>query len=213
MKKVPPDKTVVARKGKKKPSIPAADLFKAKVAYWSKRKKKFGDRAVAHIRESRAKQAERIGEHVKRALDGKFFEHGLDYGCGYGRMIPYLLKHCGHVWAVDIMKDWVNRAGNTSKTVTAKLLNAFKLPIEDGSIDFIADIMTTQGFTSDEKKLAFAEMSRVAAPGASVLCLTKSSDGLDVISGLDWINPPTCNYVKDIDQSGDEYCLIVGSLL
>lgn len=204
------------KKKAKKPrrlDVSPVDLFRAKKTFWAKRKKRFGDKAVANVKEDRTKQADRIGAHLRKALDGKFFDHGLDYGCGYGRMLPHLAKHCGHIWAVDIMKDWVDRAGNSSRNVTPKLLNAFKLPVADNSVDFIADIMTTQGFSAEEQQIAYDEFERVAASGATVICLTKSSDGLGMLTRLDWADPPSCTYVKDIDQSGDEYCLIVGSLL
>lgn len=183
--------------------------------YWTNRRKKLGDGAVGRKGEDHVKQGLRIANHIVPCLEQRssanFPEHGLDFGCGYGRLTPYIAANCGHLWAADIFDDWAMRAASGHITVTPLVLKDFKLPFEDGAIDLIVDAMSTQGLDESAKKAVFKEFRRVARGGALVLSL--SNEEPDWTRAMVWEGEPSTWRVRDIDQAGDLYCLTAGCLL
>jgi len=189
-------------------------MFAETLKYWQKRKKSFGDKSVGSIAENRDRQGAAIQEELTRALDDTFYTHGLDFGCGYGRLTPYFSARCSHLWVADIFDDWTMRAASECAT-TPVTLSSYTLPFEGGTFDFVADIMTVQSINEKDRITVIRELSRVTAAGGTIVSLMKVdqiSKKLDIakafrLSGVRRIE------MDHIDKKREQYCLIVGTRL
>lgn len=190
-------------------------MFPETFRYWKKRKTQYGDKSVGNIAEDHTRQGTVIGRELAKLLAGKFVTHGMDFGCGYGRLTPCLVPHCAHVWAVDLFGDWTGRAANASKTITPTTLSSYTLPFDDGSFDLVLDVMTLQSMHRRDWVEAAGELSRVVASGGHIITLNKASfiqqnraeffDLLKVADhDLDWRD------LDVIDKKREPYCLIGG---
>lgn len=193
-------------------------MFSETLSYWKKRKKVHGDKAVGNVSEDAKQQGVAIGRELTKLLGDKFFTHGLDFGCGWGRITPYLVTHCGHLWVADIFSDWAGRAGAVGKSVTPVTLDAYELPFYDGAFDLTVDIMTLQSVNSKDWKLSAKELARVTARGGTIITLMKhdmaranDSEVLTLLE-IESHDPLWCN-IDTIDKSRELYCLITGTRL
>lgn len=191
-------------------------MFSETLSYWQKRKKRFGDKCVGNVGENHTAQGQRIIAELTRVLGERFVEHGLDYGCGYGRITPWLVPRCGHVWAVDLFSDWTGRAASVAKTVTPVVLaGGYQLPFEDGAFDLVLDIMTLQSINERDWKDCAGELARVTAVGGTIVSLMKP----DMVKAgdheiVDLLEVEASVVELDtVDKSRDPYCLIVGTKL
>lgn len=194
-----------------------SDLFASQFRNWQNRKNRMGDGAVGRVDESYCEQGERIARHLNLALDCAFYEHGLDFGCGWGRFSGLVGCHCGHLWVADLFDDWVQRAANMIPTSTPVVLRKQRLPLDDGSMTLVIDIMTLQSIDNDAlAREAMHELRRVTRRGATVLSLhvvkprapTRTPAKLASHLGLSKWKSLECT---DIDRAGDTYSLIVGT--
>jgi hypothetical protein len=151
--------------------------FDKQVGIWSKRRQQMGDGAVGRRGEDAVEQAKRTQSWLDKWLPGKrCYEHGLDFGCGWGRFTPALALQCGHLWAVDVFSDWAERAAADSINVTPVCLSSAVLPLADESMELVVDLQTLQSL-DDSLLIAYSkELSRVAAPGATVISMHEASD-------------------------------------
>lgn len=186
--------------------------FSAEVAYWHNRRGKLGDGAVGRKGEDFIKQGHRIAELLSPEMT-KYAEHGLDFGCGWGRLISLISRTCGHVWAVDILDDWVLRAEQAAPNATGICLREPTLPLESASIDRLVDVMSLQSARDEGIHLVVCrELKRVLAPGAQILSLSLASDPLrERRMQLLGLTEHTDVRSTTVDQAGDEYCLLVGT--
>ena len=145
--------------------------FEKQVNTWTIRRRKMGDGAVGRKGEDYHKQAERTAAWLTKWLpDESYYEHGLDFGCGWGRFTEFLAAHCGHLWAVDVFQDWVDRAAKAIN-VTPVCLAGAKLPATTGSIGLIVDLQTLQSL-DDALLITYSkELQRIAEPGATVISM------------------------------------------
>jgi ubiquinone/menaquinone biosynthesis C-methylase UbiE len=190
--------------------LPARTPFDVAKVEWEKRRRRLGDRAVGRVGEDYTEQSIRI----TRALDLKgYYPHALDFGCGWGRFSNLLTHHCGHLWAVDIYEDWVERAARWAG-VTGITLTSTEIPLEDDSMNLIVDIMTFQSIRSTQLRAEYAkELKRVLIPGGTVISLGKADDEwlrhtLPLAMGLD--PDKTFTSSERIDEADEEYNLLVG---
>ena len=142
--------------------------FEEQVDAWEGRRHKLGDPAVGRRGESHEKQAARVRAEVTTLLRdlGPFFPHGLDFGCGWGRLAPTLAEYCGHLWLVDVIDEWVARAADSCRTGSPIVLTKPQLPLPAGSVQLVFDGMTLQSI--DHADVFFAEtamLRRVLSPG------------------------------------------------
>jgi len=192
-------------------------MFTKQHANWQRRKRDIGDRAVGNRDENVNEQAEHIARYVKMTLADNFYEHGLDFGCGWGRFTELLVQHCGHLWAIDIFADWLARATSVAATVSPVELSAQQLPVDDGSMDLVVDIMTLQSIDSDLlAREAMHELRRAARAGAAVISLhvlkprapTRTGAQRAAHLGLSkWQE----TVVNNIDRNGQPYSYLVGT--
>jgi len=190
-------------------------MFSETLKYWTKRKKQFGDRAVGNVAEDRTRQGTVISAELAKVLDNRFYTHGLDFGCGYGRLMPYLSAHCGHIWAVDIFDDWVDRSSLENNNVTPVTLDSYVLPFETGTFDLVADIMTVQSINEKDQATTLRELARVTASGGKIISLMKNGQQLKKldVSKLLKLSGFTQTNLDHIDKKRDQYCLIAGTRL
>jgi hypothetical protein len=175
-----------------------------------------GDGAVGRRGENAVKQGERIAVAIADELeiDKQHYEHGLDFGCGWGRLSPVLAECCQHLWVVDIFDDWVQRAASLPN-VTGVTLTGPQLPLDKQSVNLIADIMTFQSIASPQLKAQYAsELLRVAVPGATFISLAKANDEWTRNSMIQQLKLPNSVRAvrRHIDEAGDEYYFLVGKL-
>jgi len=191
-------------------------VFDQHMQTWKKRRKRMGDGAVGRVGENYTRQRKHVEPHLLKAFGNDFFKHGLDFGCGWGRFTRLLSSRCGHAWAVDIFDDWVDRAASTDTNVTPTQLRAPQFPYEDGAFDLVADIMTLQSLDDELLQTYSAELKRVAAPGALVVSVHVTRDGIrDVENRATLLELGTWDVVKttSIDDSREEYCFLAGRRL
>ena len=189
--------------------------FDRQLGKWQQRKRRLGDRAVGRLDESHVAQGKQIVKYIAPWLEG-FYNHGLDFGCGWGRFSKLLAQHCGHLWAVDLFEDWTVRAAETAPTITPVVLNEPKLPLEPRSIDLAVDIMTLQSIPDDALMLMLAdELKRVTVPGARVISLHYVKPELTTRTAIhrakqlglaDWEEIRA----NDIDKADETYSFLVG---
>ena len=193
------------------------ERFATQLRHWKRRKTRLGDAAVGRIGESHVDQGTRIAKYLDMTIDGNFYEHGLDFGCGWGRFSEQLASCCGHLWVADIFKDWVLRAEYADVVVSPVVMTSQTLPLADGSMDLVADIMTLQSIDNDSlARAAMHELRRVARSGATVITLhvvkskapTRTAAQRAAHLGLsNW----TEKVIADIDQSGEQYSYLTGT--
>ena len=192
------------------------NVFETQYRQWQRRKRDFGDRAVGRRDESVEDQGKRIAKHIGSALKDAFFEHGLDFGCGWGRLSGLLVKHCGHLWVADLFNDWVARAMSTGAATSPVVMRSQKLPLDDASMDLVVDAMTIQSIDNDAlAREAMHELRRVARPGATVISLhvikprapTRTAPQRAAHLGLSKWEELTLN---DVDRANEDYSYLVG---
>jgi SAM-dependent methyltransferase len=190
-------------------------MFSETLKYWTKRKKQFGDRSVGNVAEDRVQQGMMISVELAKVINGTFYTHGLDFGCGYGRLTPYLSVRCGHLWAADIFNDWIERAVVGNNNITPVILDSYVLPFETGTFDFVADIMTVQSINEKDRAIALRELARVTTPGGKIVSLMKGDQQLKQldVSKLLKLSGATQTNLDHIDKKRDQFCLIVGTRL
>lgn len=148
--------------------------------FWQLRYKQSGDAVVGRAKEDHRVQTSRIVGHLKRVIPvGTYYERGLDFGSGWGRMLPYLSELCGHVWAADIVPVALDRLTNQiNSNVTPCLLQwPYQIPALTGSFDLLFSCLVLQHITSDEFfNHAACELRRVMKPGSTILLIDNAVD-------------------------------------
>jgi ubiquinone/menaquinone biosynthesis C-methylase UbiE len=179
---------------------------------WQQRRQRLGDGAVGRKGEDYRAQGNRIAEQLRTHLDQHHFEHGLDYGCGWGRLSGLIDQYCGHLWVADIFSDWTARAA-TKPTMTPLTLDSHVLPLEAKSVNLIVDIMTLQSVGELLLAACANELQRVAVPGARIIVLQHQVPGREpkVLANLLHLSDGwKAHETVTIDQSGDAYYFLVG---
>jgi len=152
--------------------------FDQHVRFWESKSKK-GESYVGRIGEDHLLQKKAIESLLMTRLKTTdFFTDGLDFGCGYGRFVPFLSNFCGHLWAVDIVPDIVERVRGVAPTVSAlKVSHPIILPFKGGRIDFVWACLVFQHLVAPEFfSAACQEIRRVTKPGARMIVIDNAVD-------------------------------------
>jgi len=186
--------------------------FPVVLRYWEDRRDKLGDAAVGRKGEDYIKQGDRIQALLGDALSG-FFSHGLDFGCGWGRLTPAIAGVCGHVWVADIIDEWVARAASLLPNTTGLRIASENIPLESESMDLVVDIMSLQSIQDDWLHLRMCkELRRVLRPSGRFVSLAKLDDPhRERRIALVGLSDVTDVRSRSVDQAGDEYCLLTGA--
>jgi ubiquinone/menaquinone biosynthesis C-methylase UbiE len=142
--------------------------------FWRERALKYGDRYIGHISENYKVQQARIEALLRQRVNPAVpYEDMLDLGCGWGRFLPFWGQFTGHIWAVDLLPDMLEKARCQIPNVTSLRAGwPFKLPLADGSINLLWACFVFQDI-KDHQLLGtiLAELNRVLAANARVLIL------------------------------------------
>jgi SAM-dependent methyltransferase len=146
--------------------------------FWTGRSRR-GETYVGHVHQNYRLQQQAIESLLRvRLKPDDYFTNGMDFGCGYGRFIPLLSLFCGHVWAVDLLPDMLERASKQASNVTPiRSAWPFRFPARGPSMDFVWACLVFQHIVDEDlfQKTA-EELRRVIKPGARVLILDNAMD-------------------------------------
>lgn len=190
-------------------------MFDKQYKTWQRRKRDLGDRAVGRRDENAAEQARRITKYLITTVGNTFYEHGLDFGCGWGRFSTLLSHRCGHLWAADLFDDWVARA-SIPATVSPVLMRSQRLPLDTASMDLVVDIMTLQSIDNDKlARDAMHELRRVTHSGGMIVSMhvikprapTRTAAQRAAHMGISKWNEIV---VHDIDRANEKYSYLTG---
>lgn len=161
-------------------SAPPVDAVFAKWAgYWADRSGKQGNRFTARNGGDPYVQQLRIEALLMDRLTGKDrWREALDFGCGWGRLVPALTRWTDHVWAVDVVSALAEQAGGTAPNVTPLTAEwPFRLPMRSPRIGLLWAGQVFQHIIDEGIFKAVAgELGRVLLPGARVLVLDNAED-------------------------------------
>jgi ubiquinone/menaquinone biosynthesis C-methylase UbiE len=147
--------------------------------FWTDRYARRGVGVVGRENEDHRIQTQRIIDALKPYLDGAYFENGLDFGTGWGRLLPYLINTCGHVWAIDIVPKAIELLVTNQPQYCTPILiqNDYELPMRDGSMDLIFVSLVLQHIVDDALfNKATHELRRVARKEATIVIIDNAVD-------------------------------------
>ena len=120
-----------------------------------------------------------------RAVGRRRFERALDFGCGIGRFLGRLNERAAAVYGVDATPAMIElaRARNIVPPERLSLAREGVLPFAAHSFDLLLSVYVLSCMYADDRRLALAELARVAAPGALFVAIEKldAADGLDEV--------------------------------
>lgn len=98
---------------------------------------------------------------------GRRFEHGLDYGCGGGRLTTELAPYCGEVSGIDPSAEMIALARALPDAGQARFVHWRKgpIPFDDGYFDLFLSVGVTLKIPVLDH--AAAHLPRVCASGAT----------------------------------------------
>ena len=114
------------------------------------------------------RQAELIA--IKKLLKGRHFKMAMDYGGGYGRVTPTLLKYADKVLLVDPSIKQLNIAKGKLKEGNVEFVRQEQkdnVPAADGSLDLLAMIRVSHHLPDPQP--VFNEIARSLKPGGLAL--------------------------------------------
>lgn len=190
--------------------------------FWQQRYQQSGDAVVGRVKEDHKAQTARIMHALGTVLPASsYFERGLDFGSGWGRMLPWLTSVCGHVWAADIVPSALDRlTGKTNQPVTPMLMRwPYQIPSVTGSFDLLLCCLVLQHITSDEFfNHAACELRRVMKPGSTIVLIDNAVDQAyhvksrtpEVLAGALGMEPGYKAEKITINQRANDHWLIKG---
>lgn len=154
-------------------------VFDKAKEFWELRYRQSGDGVVGRAKEDHRLQTAKLMAHVRTAIPaGTYFEKGLDFGSGWGRMLPFLSEICGHVWAADIVPAALDRLKQINTNITPCLIGwPYQIPAVTASFDLLFSCLVLQHITSEEFfHHATCELRRVMKPGSTILLIDNAVD-------------------------------------
>lgn len=155
------------------------DWTKEKISkFWDYFVDNHGLRELSFARETGPSIIKLVRKYIKN--NGK----NLDYGCGGGYLIEYLIKEGINCEGLDASKDSVEK---TKKRLENKenFEGAFlsegniNKKIEDNSYDFIFLIETIEHLIPDDRKEILEDIFRILKPGGYIFISTPNKEKLD----------------------------------
>lgn len=150
--------------------------FREWLAYWEKRSQD-GEHYVGRKGEDHLAQQQRIETALEMIFKPEQqYQKALDYGCGYGRFIPYLLARAETVYAADILKQRVEQACSISERVKGVVITeADGVPAE--GYDLVFACLSFQHVVEDERLIVICRNIALSCrSGARVVLIDNAKD-------------------------------------
>jgi len=140
------------------------------IEYWKKRLKRQGRDYVSRGGKTSIHQVKRLSPLIVKTLGSQLFNHGLDFGCGWGRFIRHMAARCRRVLGVDLVSNFMPKERRPKNVRFAKVGYPTKVPLPTDHVDLVFLITVLQHITGDRWfDDVTCELRRVMAPGAHVL--------------------------------------------
>lgn len=150
-------------------------------------------------------------ERAVRALNVQRGDHVLDIGCGSGLSLSLLagLAPNGHSSGVDPSELMVERAVNLNKSavkahlVDVKVAAMEQLPYPNEQFDKIMSVHTV--YFVEELDMAFAEIARVAKPGARLVLILRALGNKSAVNDFPsevYTFRPMSEIVESLERAG-----------
>lgn len=136
-----------------------------------------------------------LSNFIRAQLGGNSVKSGVEFGCGYGRMLPVLSEFAEEVVGIERDAELAAIAGSLSPRFDIREVRSFAnvaQVVDDGSAGLILSYTVLQHLAEDECRAAITQMKRVLTPqGLIVICEDTGS-----IIGSDY-------YQRTMDQYQD----------
>jgi SAM-dependent methyltransferase len=195
------------------------------VAYWRARAQELGARAVVNLDHPAGEDLDDVSDGHRAALypllAGELTgaeRHGLDLGCGTGRLTGDLAGLVGgRATGVDPVPELLALA-TPDERVEHRLMVEGRLPVEDDEVDVVFTSLVLGGISGAVLDGTLDEMRRVLAPGGLVFlsesCAEEPEDGhwtartaADYVRMLPWV---ALRELGRFDDAGDEIVVLAG---
>lgn len=196
--------------------VPGTAIARKMIKYWRKRVAREGRDYVSRCRRNTEAQTEIVSERLTTLLGGGRFQHGLDFGSGWGRFTGVLAEHCNKVTAVDLVDNF--RKDLPDHVSFQHIGFPTKIGLPDTSVDLLIAVLVFQHIMDDNWLAeASAEIRRVLAESAMVIIIDdngkpaghvrqRAADEFRRVLNLGWHE----DKLFDLDSSGSHH-IIVGS--
>lgn len=147
--------------------------------FWDARYAQRGEGVVGHAHENHHEQTQKIIVELDQVIPkGSFYPLALDFGSGWGRMLPYLSEIAGHVYAVDLVASALTTAAEKIPNVTTYTIDtSYDLPVKNDTFDLLFSSLVLQHIVDEHLfQAATRELKRVLKPGATVILLDNAID-------------------------------------
>lgn len=125
----------------------------------------------------------------------KFTKYGVEFGCGYGRMLPILREFADEVIGIERDSELARIALSLEPHYLIHCVNSFadvQSKIADKNIQLILTYTVLQHLTDDECRQTIAQMKRILDPKGFIVICEDTGD----VSGPDY-------YQRTLDQYHD----------
>lgn len=147
--------------------------------FWDARYAQRGEGVVGRANENHHEQTQRIITELNQVMPkGVYFPLALDFGSGWGRMLPYLSELAGHIYAVDLVSSALTAAAEKIPNVTPYLIDtSYDIPVKDKTFDLLFSCLVLQHIVDEQLfQAATREIRRTLKPGATVILLDNAVD-------------------------------------
>lgn len=109
---------------------------------------------------------------LRMAFGDETFGHVLDFGCGSGRMAPFLAEHCERYTGADISEPGILYAADRNVECASFVwLDGETLPLPDASVDLIVATVVFQHIPPTGFGIWTSELRRVLKPDGQALVI------------------------------------------
>lgn len=148
-----------------------------------------------------------ILDKAQNELDLSSYQTVIDVGCGTGALCSVLNQRGFTVTGVDPARKMLNIARKKQENKAIKFIKASgleRLPFEDKSFDVSIASYVAHGLKADERKIMYAEMSRISK---YLVVIYDYNENRSVITDIiEWLEGGDYfNFIKEAEREMKEY--------